>query len=355
MNFTDKILKWYRKNKRDLPWRSKSPSAYKVWLSEIIMQQTRISQGTAYYLKFVENYPTIQQLAFAEEAEILKLWQGLGYYSRARNLHKTAKEIVELHNGKFPENYEELLKLKGIGEYTASAIASIVFKIPKAAVDGNVYRVLSRVFGIDSPIDETAGKKEFQILAQKLISSENPSDYNQGVMEFGALQCLPRNPDCKNCPLSNCCLAYKAGQVHDLPFKSKQTKQRKRYFNYLVIEQGDSIYIRKRKEKDIWQNLYDFPLLESSGKLSKKNLQRELGKLKILPKGLSDISHKQSEVHILSHQKIHASFTRFSIMPNSQISYSNAFPVKKSSLKNYAIPKLLENYLLNESDLLHLL
>lgn len=355
MNFTDKTLKWYKKNQRKLPWRIKNPSAYQIWLAEIIMQQTRISQGTAYYLKFIESYPGVEDLAKADEDEVLKKWQGLGYYSRARNLHKTAKHIVEHHKGKFPDRYEDLIKLKGVGEYTASAIASIAFNIPKATVDGNVYRVLSRVFGVSTAIDSSNGKKEFGVLAQNLMSKEYPSDYNQAIMEFGALQCLPRNPNCQNCPLKDDCFAYLENRVHEFPVKHKKTKVRNRYFNYLVIEQDDSIYMRKRVENDIWRNLYDFPLLETPEALNEERLKKEIEKLEMLPSGSSATSHRASDVHILSHQKIHASFTRISIHPNSKFKDPDAFPIKKSNLKNYAIPKLLENYILNESDLLHLL
>ncbi len=237
MIFSEIILSWYRKNKRNLPWRD-TLDPYKIWLSEIILQQTRVAQGTPYYEKFLENFPTIERLANATETEVLKLWQGLGYYSRARNLHTTSKIVVENHGGEFPSTYNNLLELKGIGDYTASAIASICFDEPRAVVDGNVYRVLARYFGIDTPINSTKGIKYFKELAQSVMDADQIRDYNQGIMEFGALQCVPKSPDCSVCPLKNSCVALQRNSIESLPVKVGKTKVRKRYFNYLVVLDG---------------------------------------------------------------------------------------------------------------------
>lgn len=354
VNFTYKTLKWYVKYRRILPWRSQNPSAYQIWLSEIIMQQTRIAQGTSYYLKFMESYPTIQALADAEEDDVLKKWQGLGYYSRARNLHFTAKHVVDKLNGLFPSEYDEIIKLKGVGDYTASAIASIVFNLPHAVVDGNVYRVLARVFGISTDIGSSQGKKLFKALAQQLLDNENPGDHNQAVMEFGALQCVPQNPNCNICPLKDMCCAFHEKNVQGYPVKLKKQKQKNRYFNYVVLEQGCNIYIKKREEKDIWRNLYDFPLLESDTTLAYDQLRNRIEQAGMLPVGSSIKSHLNFEAHTLSHQKIFASFTRIEVGDKRKIKLPEAFSINKSQFKQYAIPKLLENYLLNESDLLHL-
>ena len=258
MSFSGKILDWYHQNKRSLPWRN-SIEPYKIWLSEIILQQTRVAQGTPYYLRFVEKFPTVYHMANASEEEVLKLWQGLGYYSRARNLHATAKIIVNQYNGKFPDTYKELLKLKGVGDYTASAISSICFNKPQAVVDGNVYRVLSRYFGINIPINSTEGIKYFKSLAEKVMDVNDIRDYNQGIMEFGAMQCSPKKPLCLHCPLNESCVALQKGIVDQLPVKLTKTKVRNRYFNYLIPIYMDTdgnrfTNLQQRKGKGIWQN-----------------------------------------------------------------------------------------------------
>ncbi|HEY6915066.1 MAG TPA: A/G-specific adenine glycosylase, partial [Paludibacter sp.] len=248
--FTHQIHHWYSNFKRDLPWRN-TDDPYYIWLSEIILQQTRVNQGWAYYTSFIQTFPSVKDLAKASEDQVLKLWQGLGYYSRARNLHFTAKYIVDQYQGKFPNTYQGLLSLKGIGEYTAAAIASISFHEAVPAVDGNVYRVLSRYFGISEPMDTTQGKKVFMQLAKNLIKGTNPGMHNQAMMEFGALQCTPLKPNCPECPLNNRCFAYLNQKQGELPVKSKKTKQRNRYFNYFVLIHDDSTWIRKRIHKDI--------------------------------------------------------------------------------------------------------
>ena len=348
-------MEWYDNHQRKLPWRSENPDPYRIWLSEIILQQTKIAQGTSYYLRFVDAYPDVHALANASEDEILKNWQGLGYYSRARNLHATAKYISKELHGRFPSEYNEIIKLKGVGEYTAAAISSIAFGLPHAVVDGNVYRVLARVFGISTETDSTVGKKEFKILAQSLLAEARPADYNQAVMEFGALQCVPGKPDCSVCPLQEICVAFHEDKVSSYPVKRKKVKQKSRFFHYLVIEQGNRIYLKKRAEKDIWRNLYDFPLVETKKLLDQSRLMKMLEKSGLL-KGVESIGPPTAcKPHILSHQKIYASFTKIKVSGDTEVLWPHAFPVKKSTLANYAVPKLLENYLVNESDLLHLL
>jgi A/G-specific adenine glycosylase len=268
-SFSNYLIFWYLQNKRDLPWRNET-HPYPIWLSEIMLQQTRVAQGLPYYLKFIEAFPTVFDLARASEEQVLKLWQGLGYYSRARNLHATAREIAFEHNGNFPDSYDGLLKLKGVGDYTASAIASICYNEPTAVVDGNVYRVLSRVFGIDTAVNSSTGVKEFKLLAQELIDVEQPGTYNQAIMEFGARYCVPQNPDCANCIFSDRCEAFRKRQVDMLPVKIRKQKIKERHFNYLVLlsEEEQATILRRRNKKGIWQSLYEFPLIETSAEVS---------------------------------------------------------------------------------------
>jgi len=263
MNFSKTLIKWYLQNKRDLPWRN-TTNPYHIWLSEIMLQQTRVAQGLPYFLSFTSSFPTVFDLAKADEEQVLKLWQGLGYYSRARNLHGTAKHIAAELNGIFPDNYNDLLKLKGVGEYTAAAIASFSHNEVVPVVDGNVFRVLSRYFDIETDIASSGAKKEFTALAKELIPKDNPALFNQAIMEFGALQCVPKNPDCEICVLNSGCLALKYNKVGELPVKLKKTKVRNRYFHYLIFsDENQDFSIRKRIEKGIWHNLYEFPLVET--------------------------------------------------------------------------------------------
>jgi len=254
------LQEWYAVNKRDLPWRhTKDP--YLIWVSEIILQQTRVAQGLDYYNRFVGRFPNIRSLAEAEQVEVLKYWQGLGYYSRARNLHETAIDICRRWNGIFPERYDDILALKGIGEYTAAAIASLAWNLPYPVVDGNVYRVLGRLFTIETPIDTGKGKKEYRELATLLMPPEQAGLHNQAMMEFGALQCIPQTPDCETCPLSGSCFGYASGNPQQYPVKQNKTKIRNRYLHYFIILHGTDTFIRRRSEKDIWEGLYEFPLL----------------------------------------------------------------------------------------------
>ncbi|WP_375584768.1 A/G-specific adenine glycosylase [Cyclobacterium xiamenense] len=352
-NFTEKLLRWYPLHRRDLPWRA-SRDPYIIWLSEIILQQTRVAQGLPYFHAFVSRFPRIEDLAAAPEEEILRTWQGLGYYSRARNLHACAREIVRERGGKFPENYQSLLNLKGVGPYTAAAIASFAYKEPVAVVDGNVYRVLARYFGISADIASHAGKKEFQALADKLISSERPDEYNQAIMEFGALQCVPTNPDCGNCPLSPDCQAKNRELVGSLPHKEKKTKIRSRYFTYHHIQVAGHVVVRKRTANDIWQGLVDFPLEEFtslediiSPRPENLSVVRELA-----PLGpVFDQATEQPLKHLLSHQRIFASFVKISIPENRKSglekwAIENGFQlVDGQSLEDMGKPKLMVRYL----------
>lgn len=340
--FSEKIIDWYGKNKRDLPWR-KSKNPYRIWLSEVILQQTRVAQGLPYYYSFLENFPTVYDLANASEDEVLFVWKGLGYYSRARNLHKTAKIVVFDFGGEFPASYQELLKLKGVGEYTAAAIASFCFDESLAVVDGNVYRVLSRIFNISEPIDTGQGKKTFKALANELIDEGKPATFNQAIMEFGALQCVPKNPNCEVCPFLFSCQAKAEGSVDVLPIKSKKLLKKSRYFNYFIIEENEKWAIVQRGEKDIWTNLYEFPLIETSCEvIDEKELRTKaiVGQLFEF-----DLIYKNGyKKHLLTHQDIYFSFWKVKLKSNQHFNFRWC---AKQELFGLAFPKLLENYLVN--------
>ena len=341
MDFKNHLINWYSDNKREMPWReTKDP--YYIWLSEIILQQTQVKQGLPYYEAFVAQYPTIFDLAEASETSVLKLWQGLGYYSRARNLHATAKHIVNKLNGEFPNNYKDLLKLKGVGDYTASAISSIAFNEVAAVVDGNVYRVLSRYFGIDTAINSTLGIKEFKSLASSLIDYEQPATYNQAIMEFGALQCKPKNPDCNVCPFNDSCVSLQKNLVSELPVKLKKTKVTTKYFNFLVcIDSHKNTLFEKRSKKGIWLNLYQFPLIESKKSLTANDFQLlnlEDSILKTLDFDYS-LYNEADIVHKLSHQHL---YTKFWIIDIEQLP-DEAIPIK--SLTEYPTPVLISDFI----------
>jgi A/G-specific adenine glycosylase len=335
VDFSTSIQKWYRQNKRDLPWRSvKDP--YHIWLSEVILQQTRVDQGMPYYFKFVKAFPTVTDLANAPEDEVLNLWQGLGYYSRARNLHSAAKLVATQFKGKFPKSYAEILSLKGVGEYTASAIASIAFGLPHAVVDGNVYRVLSRVYKISDPIDSTTGKKKFNAVANELLDKKNPGDHNQALMEIGSLVCFPTNPRCDVCPLAHLCLARADQSYSAYPVKALKTKVRDRKFHYLAVTDGKKTVLKKRAEKDIWFGLYDFRLIESEA--SEAEIMAQIDALKPL-----SVVKDSSMKHILSHQKIQATFwlihvKKLVVLPGEKL-------VNLADLDDYPMPRLLIRYL----------
>lgn len=330
--FSPTLLVWYKANKRSLPFRD-THNAYLIWLSEIIFQQTRISQGLAYYEKFADRFPTPAALAAADENEVLKLWQGLGYYSRARNLHAAAKSM----HGKFPTTYDGVRALKGVGDYTAAAICSMAYNMPYAVVDGNVYRVLSRVFGIETPIDSTDGKKEFTALAQQLLDKKHPGDFNQAMMDFGALVCTPLAAKCGECPLAKICVARRQNRVDALPVKAQKTKVSERFFHYIYVEQGPFVWLHKRGAGDIWQNLYELPLVETD----------KSGVLKKYPAwcGRSQVTVVGKPVkHVLSHRIIWAQLYKVKLPPAAKIP-AELLRVKKSSLEKYAVPRLVQKLL----------
>ena len=341
MHFSKIITSWYSIHKRDLPWRH-TQNPYHVWLSEIILQQTQVNQGLPYYETFVKNFPTVFQLAETSEENVLKFWQGLGYYSRARNLHHTAQTVVDKYNGIFPVSYKELITLKGIGDYTASAIASICNDEPCAVVDGNVYRLLARFFGVDTPINSTQGIKEFKLLAQDLLPKHNIGEYNQAIMEFGSRQCKPQNPKCDICPINTACVALKKGMVSELPVKINKTKIRKRYFNYLVmVSDDDKTIVRQRKGKGIWQNLYEFPLIETDKSIDHKsfNEHKEIRNLINGHKVETSLFNEKDIIHKLSHQQLHTKFWIINIdkLPENGIDTSLIY--------KFPVPVLIKNFL----------
>lgn len=340
MNFTNSLIQWYLREKRDLPWR-KTSNPYPIWLSEIMLQQTRVAQGLPYFLRFTDAFPTVFDLAAADEEQVLKLWQGLGYYSRARNLHATAKVIAFDLNGKFPGTYKGLLQLKGVGEYTAAAIASIAYGEAVPVVDGNVYRVLSRYFDVETDISSAAAKKEFFELAASLLPKGKASEFNQAMMEFGALQCVPKNPDCGNCIFNGSCLALKNKKVDTLPVKRKKTKVVHRYFNYLIIkDRAGSSVIQKRTAKGIWHNLYEFPLLETLQEVDFEEAVRliALHPFGFTPKNIRPLHHNEI-IHKLSHQHLHIRFWQV----EADAIVQEALGVEE--LKKYPFPIVIHNFM----------
>lgn len=332
MNFPNALIRWYLQNKRDLPWRN-TTDPYSIWLSEIILQQTRVAQGMPYFFAFTEAFPTVFDLAKASEQDVLKLWQGLGYYSRARNLHKTAQFVAFELNGKFPESYKGLLSLKGVGDYTAAAIASFSYNEAVPVVDGNVFRVLSRVFDIDADISQPASRKIFQQLALELMPKADPAIFNQAIMEFGALQCVPKNPDCSICVMNDGCLALKMNKVDQLPVKLKKTKVTNRFFNYLIFEdQEGKTIIQQRIDKGIWHNLYEFPLIESEAEIGIEAISNEISQYKFVQNPIRSIveMNPKAQMHKLSHQNLNIKFWKIevcgSIESGIDISVLRGFP-----------------------------
>tara|TARA_B110000971_G_scaffold150448_1_gene153660 strand:+ start:473 stop:1516 length:1044 start_codon:yes stop_codon:yes gene_type:complete len=340
MKFSNTLIYWYLQNNRDLPWR-KTKNPYFIWLSEIMLQQTRVAQGLSYYLKFTTTFPTVFDLAKAEESTVLKMWQGLGYYSRARNLHFTAKQIANEFNGEFPSSYKEIIKLKGIGDYTASAISSICFEEAAAVVDGNVYRVLSRYFGIKTPINSAAGIKTFKALAQTLIDETQPGAFNQAIMDFGALHCKPQNPHCETCIFADSCVALEKKLTKELPVKDKKIKVRKRYFNFLVLQTDDhKTILSEREGKGIWQGLYQFPLIESEKTINKKELILSEEFIHLFPTETTiSLFNEKEIVHKLSHQHL---YTHFWIVEAKNTAEANT---KWTEIEKYPVPILIANFL----------
>jgi A/G-specific adenine glycosylase len=343
MDFHNILIKWYLQNKRDLPWR-KTTNPYQIWLSEIMLQQTRVAQGMPYFFEFTKEFPTVKDLADSSEEKVLKLWQGLGYYSRARNLHKTAQFIAYELNGVFPDSYKELLKLKGVGEYTAAAIASFSYNEAVPVVDGNVFRVLSRYFDIETDIALPASKKEFALLAQELMPSDNPAIFNQAMMEFGALQCVPKNPDCDICVFNDSCAALQKKKVNMLPVKLKKTKVTNRFFNYLILEDtlGNTL-IQKRTAKGIWHNLYEFPLLETQEIASFDFVANEVRETILTAYTILSIEEcsETTVIHKLSHQHLHIQFWKI------KVEGVIADGVDLEKLKSFPFPIVIYNFIEN--------
>ncbi len=341
-----KMLKmWYKENKRSLPWRE-SNDPYKIWISEVILQQTRVAQGIDYYYRFIERFPTVSILAASSEEEVLKEWQGLGYYSRARNLHAAAKAVVLDYGGVLPDSHKALLSLKGIGEYTAAAVLSTAFNKPYAVVDGNVYRVLSRLFAIDTPIDTSKGRKQFAQLAKDLLDVKNPGIHNQALMEFGALHCIPTQPKCNTCPISHLCVAKQMNKQTNYPLKDKKIKIRKRYFHYFRVVANEYTFLNKRVGDDIWKNMYDFPLIETDKDMTFEELS-ETSAFKSLFKDAEvtfSINHKQVK-HVLTHQHIYAIFHEVAVSKITPRFHDNFLKVKTEEVHKYPISRLIHRYL----------
>ena len=342
--FSEALIDWYEANRRELPWRE-TRDPYRIWVSEVILQQTRVAQGLDYYRRFTGRFPDVRSLAVAEDDEVMRYWQGLGYYSRARNMLAAARDVVERFGGVFPRRLEEVSSLKGVGEYTAAAICSFAFDEPCAAVDGNAYRVLARVFGVDLPIDTGEGRRYFAGLARELLDERRPGLHNQAVMEFGALQCVPRSPDCGACPLGGRCRALAEGKVEALPVKAGRTRTRPRYFHYIDIRGGGMLLLAKRGGKDIWRGLYDLPLVEADGPLGWEELRRTPG-FRSLFDGAGEarlVGEWRPGKHALSHQVIHAVFYRVEVAAFSA-GMAGYLRVEEGRLGDYAVSRLTQSY-----------
>ncbi|MFN5371954.1 MAG: A/G-specific adenine glycosylase [Bacteroidia bacterium] len=343
---TAKLSKWYEKNRRLLPWRESS-NPYHIWLSEIILQQTRVDQGTAYYIRFIKLFPTVGDLANAPEDVVLHAWQGLGYYARARNLHAAAKAIVNTHQGEFPNKYAAIRELKGIGDYTAAAISSIAFGLPHAAVDGNVNRVIARLFAIDDPVDSPTGRRHIAGLAKELLDFENPGNHNQAMMELGALICTPRNPNCSNCPVQVHCSGFASKNQEHFPVKQGKTIVRNRFFTYLIfIDKNQETLVRKRQEKDIWQGLHEFPLIESKNAMDQNTLHNSL-------KARYPINHSASYRHQLSHQSLQIVFFTIRVDELPTAEWNNAICIRLCDVNQYALPRAITRHLSDVFSLLN--
>lgn len=324
MAFADTLIRWYEEHKRDLPWRGET-DPYRIWVSEIILQQTRVQQGWDYYLRFIDNFPNVRALADAEEERVLKVWQGLGYYSRARNMHTAAREITARHNGLFPQDYDKILALKGIGKYTAAAIASIAFHLPYPAVDGNVIRIISRIFGICDDVSQPAVIQQITNICEAQIDHKQPGIFNQAAMDFGAIQCTPRTPRCKDCPFQASCYALKNQLTEVLPIKKKKSELKHRYFHYSVYVSHNQTIIEKRTNSDIWKNMYQFPLVETDANANF---------------GEADFSMRET----LSHQVIHANFYLKNVHQLPKLSINQSI-INFDNIHDFPMPKIMTMFL----------
>ena len=340
-NFSEILINWYREHKRELPWRESS-DPYLIWISEIILQQTRVVQGYDYFIRFIKRFPDVTSLAEADEDEVMKFWQGLGYYSRARNLHAAARSM----NGVFPKTYPEVLALKGVGQYTAAAICSFAYNMPYAVVDGNVYRVLSRYLGIETPIDSTEVKKLFASLAGEFLDKSRPAVYNQAIMDFGAIQCTPQNPACLFCPLAGSCMALSKSMVAQLPVKQHKTKTTERFLNYIYVRAGACTFINKRTGNDIWKNLFELPLIETASSVTEEELLALPEFIKLFDKEEVPVVRSicRNVKHVLSHRVLYANFYEV-VLPEKTKSFSSYLKIKTNELEQYAVPKLIHAFL----------
>jgi A/G-specific adenine glycosylase len=343
---TTRLLNWYEAHKRELPWREKT-DAYSIWISEVILQQTRVAQGEDYFLRFMHRFPSVQALAGAEEEEVLKLWQGLGYYSRARNLHTAAKQIMSQFGGIFPTRYSDILSLRGVGAYTAAAISSIAFNEPHAVVDGNVNRVISRLFAVESSIHTSEGKKTIAGIAQSLIARESPGSYNQALMDFGSMVCTPTQPRCTDCVLRDYCAAYAVKRVNDFPVNNRKTSVKKRYFNYFHIVQGNSTFLQKREASDIWRNMYEFPLIETPAATDFIDLEQTMAFRDLFHCATSlTFDHQLKLKHQLTHQVIITNFYRVIVPGNYPFTTPfKAIRIDKEQLSDFPVSRLTDRYL----------
>jgi len=345
VSFSEKIIDWYKQNKRNLPWRE-TDDPYKIWISEIILQQTRVAQGIDYYLRFIQAFPDIRSLAEAETDEVMKLWQGLGYYTRARHLHEAAHQLIRHYHGKLPGSYDELITIKGIGEYSAAAIASMAFHEPVPLVDGNVFRVIARLFLIGLQKGTVAAKKAVDEIAGEIMNPERPGLHNQAMMEFGAIQCIPKHPDCPVCIFRSTCKAYRNGKVEEYPVTGKKGKLRDRYFNYLFIRTGKNTVIRKREGNDIWKGLYEFPLIETSTEIPKHNLPGSADWNALFTETQPVvITVSDTYKHLLSHQRIHARFFIITLESPSPLLIEKYLLIPIGDLGKCPVPKLIERFL----------
>ena len=353
--FRSALYAWHKGVHRPMPWKGEK-DPYRIWLSEIILQQTRVDQGRSYYEKFITVFPNIQALATADENAVLKLWEGLGYYSRARNLLRCAQVIHQQFNGQFPNTLQGLLQLPGIGPYTAAAIASFAFQLPVPAIDGNVERILSRIWGIEIPIDTPQGKKQLSLLANTLVDPTHPDQFNQAMMDFGAVQCMPRKPLCEKCPFRQCCTAHLNAKTNSFPIKSKKNEKKSRYFHYLVLTAGDEVFVRQRPKGDIWAALWEFPLIElPSIEISPEKLKATSALLQQLPQAILTHSSKTYR-QTLTHQQIAARFWVFQIDSDLPLQIDNEWHrIHWKSLKDIALPGIIRSYLEDKSLSLHFL
>lgn len=344
-DFSQKLIAWYHRHYRDLPWR-RTRDPYKIWLSEIILQQTRVIQGMPYYFNFVEKYPTVQDLADADEQEVLRLWQGLGYYARARNMHHTARQVTSEFGGVFPDRYDQLIKLKGVGEYTAAAIASFAFDEAVPAVDGNVYRVLARIFGIKTDIMSSSAKRTFTDFARQLIPADDAANFNQAMIEFGAIQCQPVAPDCLLCPFNDICYAFAHGAQASLPVKTKKAKARHRYLNYIVLEKDGALAMRQRIGKDVWKGLFDFILVETTQEAeSPDDLAAEDRFVSWAQAGRLSLPQK-TYVHLLTHQRLHVKFWRIALAADTKVELPEGYAFRSDAeVEDLPKPILINNFI----------